>query len=489
MGEIYYNKFFEGKEKGSTFDQNPMLSNLTQSTMWKDKEKFYFLPYLVNCYKFTKKNKLPRFALVCSPTFVFHRDRLNQRSFMETIHKNFLDMMETCGLLDEPIMLLVEKRFHIERPIQGGSQQLYNMLWDTDIDPKAQKCPFIIPGSSEGSGWDVNPGMPLYGGLDLSRRTLWFIDDLNLLCERYDLSGDEHYPEVLDLSEIPEERQKLYKPREFYFKVFVPKDIPPEPIEVVSSESWLDGDSTETDFDYDSTQSGMLDSTLDFDEDDKEMNKIISFFANIPKVTDMVQGMLDMMGALTRILPLVITKLDDSEQNKKLKKALASTVDLLDRGIGKVVRICGFLGIKVDKKKGCAVQQIVKDRFKKNKRDFIEYEIDELNKAVDVLKNIDEEREMKPVHPGDLPPDLEPNNLYPQRMPLNRPHIHLADEWSTKPHIEQLPVHPYECKPHWEKDGKSRDVGGHAVWASNPGDMDKRWEDERKQIPSVPPED
>ena len=48
------------------------------------------------------------------------------------------------------------------------------------------------------------------------------------------------------------------------------------------------------------------------------MNKIISFFANIPKVTRMVQGMLDMMTSLTRILPLVITKLDDSEQNKKL---------------------------------------------------------------------------------------------------------------------------------------------------------------------------
>ena len=45
-------------------------------------------------------------------------------------------MMETCGILKEPIMLLVEKRFHIERPIQGGSQQLYSMLWDVDLIPE-----------------------------------------------------------------------------------------------------------------------------------------------------------------------------------------------------------------------------------------------------------------------------------------------------------------------------------------------------------------
>ena len=79
------------------------------------------------------------------------------------------------------------------------------------------------------------------------------------------MSGEEHYPEILDLSNIPEEKQGLYKPREFYFKVFQPKDIHMEPQEVVSSESWLDGDSTETDFDFDSTQSGLIDSTLDFD--------------------------------------------------------------------------------------------------------------------------------------------------------------------------------------------------------------------------------
>lgn len=186
------------------------------------------------------------------------------------------------------------------------------MLWNTDIDPKAQKCAFIIPGSA--TKYDVNPDVPLEGGLDLSRRTLWFIDDLYFLSRKYDLSGEEHYPEILDLSNIPEEKQKLYdKPREFYFKVFSPKDIPPEPIEIISSDSELDGDSTETDFDYDSTQSGMLDSTLDFDEDDKEMKKIISFFANIPKFTRLVQGMLDMMTSLTRILPLVITKLDDTD--------------------------------------------------------------------------------------------------------------------------------------------------------------------------------
>lgn len=411
-----------------------MLSNLTQGVMWKEKAQFYFLPYLINCYKFTRQNKLPHFALMCSPTFIFHRDRLVQRNFLDTIHNAFFKMMETCGILEEPIMLLVEKRFHIERPIQGGSQQLYNMLWDVDLRPVPQKC--IIKNDETSQWYDANPGMPMEGGLDLCRRTLWFIDDLSFLCKKYDLEDEEHYPEILDLSNIPEEKQGLYKPREFYFKVFQPKDIPPYPPEVVSSESWLDGDSTETDFDFDSTQSGLIDSTLDFDEDDKEMKKIISFFANIPKVTRMVQGMLDMMTSLTRILPLVITKLDDSEQNKKLKEALVRTVELIDKGIGKVIRICGYLGIKVDKKSSCAVQTIVKDRFKKNKKEFIEYEVDELNKALEDLEKVDEPSGV--LIKGKVPPDIDEHNKYPQVMPMGHHHCH--------PHPD--PVHEFLSQGH-----------------------------------------
>ena len=161
------------------------------------------------------------------------------------------------------------------------------------------------------------------------------------------------------------------------------------------------------------------------------MNKIISFFANIPKVTRMVQGMLDMMTSLTRILPLVITKLDDSEQNKKLKDALVRTVELIDKGIGRVIRICGYLGIKVDKKSSCAVQTIVKDRFKKNKTEFIEYEVDELNKALEDLEKVDEPSNV-PIK-GKIPPDIDEHNKYPQVMQLGKHPCH--------PHPD--PVHEF----------------------------------------------
>ena len=129
----------------------------------------------------------------------------------------------------------------------------------------------------------------------------------------------------------------------------------------------------------------MIDSTTDFKEDEEEMNKIIAFFAKIPKVTRLVQSMIDMMAALTRILPLVIMKIEDP----KLKESLIKTVDMLSTGINKVLKICAFLGIKVEKKQGQAIGHIVKDRFKKDKKDFLQYEIEELNKSLDSLENVD----------------------------------------------------------------------------------------------------
>lgn len=77
MGEqiTYYNEFFEGypklpkeelgrwllevKSKKNTFKKYPCTRNLTMMDMlgeekWEDRAKFYFLPFLINCYKFTK---------------------------------------------------------------------------------------------------------------------------------------------------------------------------------------------------------------------------------------------------------------------------------------------------------------------------------------------------------------------------------------------------------------------------------------------------
>lgn len=147
--DIYWNEFFEGYPKLSkedhkawmaehdrmktTFAEHPTLNNLTRPDIWLDRAKFYFLPFLVNCYKFTRQHELPHFAIPVSPTCMFYRDRLHLRNFMDTIHQTFFRAMDMCIPKGEKIMLLVEKRFHIDNPIDGGTQQLYNMLWDYDL--------------------------------------------------------------------------------------------------------------------------------------------------------------------------------------------------------------------------------------------------------------------------------------------------------------------------------------------------------------------
>ena len=197
----------------------------------------------------------------------------------------------------------------------------------------------------------------------------------------------------------------------------------------------------------DSTQLGMLDSTLDFEEDDSKMKKIIAFFAKMPKVTGLIQGMMDMMVSLTRILPLVIVKLDEGgdEEGKKLKPALQKTVDILNIGLDKILRICAYLGIKVAKKPNGAIGQIVKNRFKKDKKDFLEYEIDELNKYIDHIEGLDDDDEKKHPPKGQIPIMVKEEHLYPQKMPL-RPGPH--------PHPDQAIVVPVKNGIPLDKDGK-----------------------------------
>lgn len=316
------------------------------------------------------------------------------------------------------------------------------MLWDVDLSVlngdtriyEPTKC--ILPPRSESRlpvkdekpGWgrdQLNPDFP-ETGLDLCRRTLWFQDDLNFLCKKYYLDDEcEFFPEILDLDKYPEAKRDIYAKtaREFYFKVFTPKDTDEEDDDedVASSESDFDEDDG---FDSDGTDVGMLDSTLDFEEDDEEMNKIISFFAKMPKVTGLVQGMIDMMEVLNRILPLISMKIEDP----KLKNSIGRTIDIIAKGIGVILKICSFLGIKVQKKPSGAIGQIVKNRFKKDKKEFLEYEIDELNKVLDSLEKVgdDEEEEDDNGKPprGEIPIDVPPNHLYPQKMPLHPGPMH-----------------------------------------------------------------
>ena len=93
---------------------------------------------------------------------------------------------------------------------------------------------------------------------------MWLQDDLEFLCKKYYLideceihkdlmvDGCEHHQEVIDTSKYPEDKQELYAKtaREFYFKVFEPKETEDdEDTEIISSDSDLYDD----DFDIDST--------------------------------------------------------------------------------------------------------------------------------------------------------------------------------------------------------------------------------------------
>ena len=143
MAEVYYNEFFEGhpnlpkeelkawieenrRRNRKTFVEYPSVKTLTVKDMvgekeWRDRAKFYFLPFLVNCYRFTRQHRLPHFAIPVSPTCMFYRDRLHLRNFMDTVHQTFFKALDLCIPKGEDIMLMVEKRFHVLNPVDGGT--------------------------------------------------------------------------------------------------------------------------------------------------------------------------------------------------------------------------------------------------------------------------------------------------------------------------------------------------------------------------------
>ena len=98
----------------------------------------------------------------------------------------------------------------------------------------------------------MNPDVPEHG-IDLCRKTLWLEDDLEFLCKRYDFIEQKPFPEIVDLTNVPEEKWNIYKKtaREFYFNIFEPKYVEEED-EIVSSDSDLD-DLDVDDLELDST--------------------------------------------------------------------------------------------------------------------------------------------------------------------------------------------------------------------------------------------
>ena len=110
---------------------------------------------------------------------------------------------------------------------------------------------------------------------------------------------------------------------------------------------------------------------------------------------------------------------------------------------------------------------------------------------IDGLENADENDKLKtPIHPCDIPPDMTPNNLYPQRMPLHKPHIHLADNHSLEPHFAP------PCDNHHHHDPVHDFLAGHdhdghhnhECHPSKPQPIPPPNNDNKVEIPSVIPE-
>lgn len=101
---------------------------------------------------------------------------------------------------------------------------MYNMLWDYDLSPIANKVLLPKPVSSTktqrlgivgesdtdySTYWninDLNPDMP-ESGIDLCRRTCWLIDDLEFLGKRYYAKEQKPFDEIVDISKYPEDKQ------------------------------------------------------------------------------------------------------------------------------------------------------------------------------------------------------------------------------------------------------------------------------------------
>ena len=133
------------------------------------------------------------------------------------------------------------------------------MLWDYDLSPDPEKVRIAAEKIQS-----LNPDMPASGELDLCRRTLWFEDDLAFLLKRYKNLGQLEFPEIIDVSKYPEEKQEIYEKtaRQFVFQLFEPLEIIPD---VEPPDEDEDDPPEDLDFDPDDTELNDLDPTLDFD--------------------------------------------------------------------------------------------------------------------------------------------------------------------------------------------------------------------------------
>ena len=168
----YYNPYFEDKKNPDS------CLNYTYEQFLDMKPPSYFLALLRHNYIWTKRENLDTFAMRVSPSFIFWHDRLVDIYPVSYLQDFYFEMMDTAGLLNEPVMLFIEwARTLAPNKIKTEHVQIQS---EEEEDRKA----IIIPRDERKSEqvWDSE----------------WIEQDKKMFARKFDLAAD-----MFQIREVP----------------------------------------------------------------------------------------------------------------------------------------------------------------------------------------------------------------------------------------------------------------------------------------------
>lgn len=193
----YYNPYFEDRK-----DPDSCL-NYTYNEFLDRKPPSYFLALLRHNYIWTKRENLDTFSMRVSPSFIFWHDRLVDIYPVSYLQDFFFEMMDTAGLLDEPIMLMIE--------------------WARTIDQGKIKKEHVQIQSEEEEDRKVVQIPPEDWQTEQVWDSQWIEEDKKMFSRKYDIA-----PDLFQMREVPGVLQLNPKApqRWLRFLVFNPKAEP-----------------------------------------------------------------------------------------------------------------------------------------------------------------------------------------------------------------------------------------------------------------------
>lgn len=190
----YYNPYFEDRKNPDS------CLNYTYNEFLDRKPPSYFLALLRHNYIWTKRENLDTFSMRVSPSFIFWHDRLVDIYPVSYLQDFFFEMMDTAGLLDEPIMLMVE--------------------WARTIDQGKIKKEHVQIQSEEEEDRKVVQIPPEDWQTEQVWDSQWIEEDKKMFSRKYDIA-----PDLFQMREVPGVLQLNPKApqRWLRFLVFNPK--------------------------------------------------------------------------------------------------------------------------------------------------------------------------------------------------------------------------------------------------------------------------